>query len=80
MNKAVTIHLFLIKDEHMTDEGFKEPKHLFKSMDFHQSLQKNLKSNVDKRYKRLFGGTIREHMLDEIDDDELFAPETQFIT
>ena len=64
----------------MTDEGFKEPKHLFKSMDFHQSLQKNLKSNVDKQYKRLFGGTIREHMLDDIDKDEMFDSDMEYDT
>ena len=78
MNKAVTIHLLLIKDEHMIEEGNQEPKYLTEAMEFHQSLPKNLKTSVEKQYKRLFGGTIREYMLDEIDNDELLDPDMEF--
>ena len=49
-------------------------------MEFHQSLQNKLQTRVKKQYKRLFGGTIREHMLEAIDDDELFDPELQLVT
>ena len=80
MNKAVTIHLLLLKNEHMIEEGYAEPKHLLKAMEFHQSLPNKLQTRVEKQYKRLFGGTIREHMLDAIDDDELFDPELQLVT
>ena len=80
MNKAVTIHLLLLKNEHMIEEGYAESKHLLKAMEFHQSLQNKLQTRVEKQYKRLFGGAIREHMLDAIDDDELFDPELQLVT
>ena len=30
MNKAVNIHIFLIKDEHMVKEGYQESKNLTK--------------------------------------------------
>ena len=46
MNKAVTIHLLLIKDEHMIEEGNQEPKYLTKAMELNQSLPKNLKTSV----------------------------------
>ena len=80
MNKAVTIHLLLLQNEHMIEEGYAEPKHSLKAMEFHQSLPNKLQTRVEKQYKRLFGGTIREHMLDAIDDDELFDPELQLVT
>ena len=80
MNKAVTIHLLLLKNEHMIEEGYAEPKHLLKATEFHQSLPNKLQTRIEKQYKRLFGGTIREHMLDAIDDDELFDPELQLVT
>ena len=75
MNKAVTIHLLQIKDEHMIEEGNTDLIYLTKAIEFHQSLQKNLKTSVEKQYKRLFRGTIREYMLVAIDDDEIFDPE-----
>ena len=59
----------------MIEEGYAKPKHLLKTMEFHQSLPNKLQTRVEKQYKRLFGGTIREHMLDAIEDDELFDPE-----
>ena len=43
-------------------------------MEFHQSLPKDLKTSVEKQYKRLFGGAISEHILDAIDNDEIFEP------
>ena len=64
----------------MIEEGNQEPKYLTKAMEFHQSLPKNLKTSVEKQYKRLFGGTIREHMLDAIDDDEIFDPNIEYDT
>ena len=48
MNKVVTIHFLLIKDEHMMEEECQDQKYLTKPTEFHQILPKSLKISVEK--------------------------------
>ena len=68
MNKAVTIHLLLLKDEKNSAEGTTDD--LTKAMSLHQGLPPKLKLKVEKEYKRLFGGALKQHILEALDIDE----------
>ena len=50
MDKAVTIHLLLLKDEKYLAEGTTD--YLTKTMSIHQGLPHKLKLNVEIQYKR----------------------------
>jgi hypothetical protein len=39
-------------------------------MSLHQSLPPKLKFKVEKEYKRLFGGALKQHILDALNLDE----------
>ena len=56
----------------MIEEGYQELKYLTKTWEFHQSIPKNIKTCVEKQYKRIFRETM--HMLDGLDYDEIFDP------
>ena len=68
MDKAVTIYILLLKDEKYIAEGI--TNYLTKAMSIHQGLPPKLKLNVEKQYKRLFGGTLKENFLEVLYIDE----------
>ena len=68
MDKAVTIHLLLLKDEKYIAKGITD--YLNKAMSIHQGVPPKLKLNVEKQYKRLFGGTLKQHILEALYIDE----------
>ena len=39
-------------------------------MNIHQITPPKLKLNVEKQYKRLFGGTLKQHILEALDINE----------
>ena len=39
-------------------------------MSLHQGLPPKIKLNVEKQYKRLFGGTLKQHMFEALDIHE----------
>ena len=56
MNKVVTIHLLLLKDEKNTAEGTTDD--LTKAMSLHQGLSPKLKLKVEKEYKDCLEGLL----------------------
>ena len=61
IDKAATIHLFLLKDEKCITEGTTD--YLIKVMSIHQGLPPKIKLNVEKQYKRLFRWTFKQNIL-----------------
>ena len=61
MDKDVTIHLLLLKEEKYIEEGTTD--YLNKAMSIHQGLPPKLKLNVEKQYKNYLEGLLNNIFL-----------------